>query len=160
MAIPLLGRAASALLAPRAMAGRVSRSNVTIQWFGDQVQRNITVGMRSRTRLAAQLLRDRVVVNISRPVTKIKSKSGRTRVDPASRSKPGEFPKADTTRLMKDIYWESRGDLVAIVGTTLDYGLWLETRMDRSFLRRTLREQQNMIRRILVTGPRLPGQTR
>lgn len=131
----------------------------TIKWNGTQVERNIRIGLRTRIKLAAQLLRDRVVVNISRPVTKYVSVSGRTRVDSASRSREGEFPKADTTRLMKDIFWrmEDQGES-AIVGTTLDYGLLLEVKMQRSFLRRTLLEQQPMIRTILLAGPALPGQ--
>ena len=80
-------------------------------------------------------------------------------MDPGSRSKPGEFPKADTTRLMKDIFWRMESKTSAIVGTTLDYGLFLETRMDRSFLRRTYREQLPVIRKILLSGPKLPGQS-
>ena len=74
-------------------------------------------------------------------------------MDPASRSRPGEFPRADTTRLMKDIYYETSTDgMTAIVGTTLDYGLLLETVMNRSFLRRTLTEMEGTVRTILTSG--------
>ena len=38
------------------------------------------------------------------------------------------------------------------VGTTLDYGLILETQMGRSFLVRTLNENKALIRKVL-TGP-------
>ena len=139
-------------------------TRMQLKWYGNEVKRNIKIGMTTRLRLAAQLLRDQVVRNISRPVRKYKGpRSKRIQVDPDSRSKPGEFPKADTTRLMKDIFWELRGKDRAIVGTSLDYGLILETRMNRSFLMRTLREMQPALRKILATehgGPRLPGQDR
>jgi len=135
---------------------RHQRINARIEWFGNKVATNINIGMRGRLRLAAQLLRDRTVANISRPVTKSKGpRSGRIRVEKGSRSKVGEFPKADTTRLMKDIFFEvsrsGAGDR-AIVGTTLDYGLLLETTMKRSFLRRTLKEMRSTITKVLTSG--------
>jgi hypothetical protein len=143
-----------------------------INWHGQKVKRNIRLGMEQRIKLAAMMLRDQTVRNISRPVTKIKGRRrdskgkfrSATRVDPTSRSKPGEFPKADTTRLMKDIFWQEDNRFFrgpgAIIGTTLDYGAILElsSRLDRSFLRRTHREQLGRIRQILLTGPPLPGQ--
>ena len=144
-----------------------------IKWNGEKVNRNIKLGMEQRVKLAAQLLRDRVVRNISRPVTKMGTQrnkdgqaTGNPKVDPASRSKPGEYPKAETTRLMKDIFWQMDSGLLgnhsAIVGTTLDYGAILELskRLDRSYLRRTFNEQLGMIRKILLAGPPLPGQTK
>lgn len=149
----------------RGLARRRARVQARVEWFGEKVRNNIRIGMGTRIRLAAQLLRDKTVVNISRPVTKIRGggkrrgaggrfvKGRKTRVDPASRSKPGEFPKADTTRLLKDIFFDvNTKTLRAIVGTTLDYGLWLETRMNRSFLRRTLREMHPKLTRILTQG--------
>ena len=153
---------------------RIARWNVRVRWLGDRVRRNVRMGMVQRLKVTAQLLRDRVVINISIPVVKLKRKvtftdptTGRTRtrtktvVDRNSRSKPGEFPRADTTRLMKDIFWDLDERLGrARVGTTLDYGLRLEIRMQRSFLRRTLLESQRQLAVILVTdaGGRLPGQ--
>jgi hypothetical protein len=55
---------------------------------------------------------------------------------------------------MKDIYYEVQGadGLTAIIGTTLDYGLVLETRMNRSFLQRTLNEMLGQVTRILTAG--------
>lgn len=139
---------------------RQGRIRATIRWFDRQVARNIEIGMGSRVKLALQILRDQIVVNISDPVVKFRSASGRIRVDPQSRSKPGEFPKADTTRLMKDVFWQMDGRESGIVGITLDYGVILETRRDRSFLLRTLNQMRGEIRRILTTnrGGRLPGQ--
>ena len=135
------------------LARRKERFAARIEWLGERLQSEIRIGMRARVRLAAQLLRDKVVINISRPVHKYRGRRGRIVVDPTSRSKPGEFPKADTTRLMKDIYYEVRGDgLEAIVGTTLDYGLILEVARNRSFLRRSLGEMESVIRSILTQG--------
>jgi hypothetical protein len=147
-----------------ALAARRLRFDTRIIWLGEQVERGMQMTMRARVRLAAQLVRDKVVINLSTPVRKIPGRQGRnattgrftrrrTKVDPASRSRPGEFPRADTTRLMKDIFYEVReGGMQAIVGTTLDYGLILETVMNRSFLRRTLDELQPAITRLLTAG--------
>lgn len=146
-------------------ANRNARFYAKVEWFGDRVAQNIRIGMAQRIRLAVQLLRDKTVINISKPVRKYMGPiSGRTQVDPASRSKPGEFPKADTTRLMKDVFYEARG-MEGRIGTTLDYGLILETKMDRSFLRRTMTEMRPTITRLLVSGRggggnvRFPGDT-
>jgi hypothetical protein len=154
---------------------RILRWNVRVNWLGDRVRRNIHMGMEQRLKVTAQLLRDRVVINISIPVVKVKRKitstdpnTGRKRTTTKTvvteRSKPGEFPRADTTRLMKDIFWELRPEeMAARVGTTLDYGLKLELHMRRSFLRRTLFETQQQIGVIIASpsggpaGP-LPGQ--
>jgi hypothetical protein len=137
----------------QARAAREARFNTRLEWFGDKVMAGLKLTMRQRVTLAVQLLRDKVVINVSKPVTKTKGKSGRIKV--SDRSKPGEFPRADTTRLMKDIF--SRVDvkgneIVGTVGTTLDYGLILETEMDRSFLVRTLRELRSPLTRILTEG--------
>lgn len=168
MAIPIAGRVLLGLAgsaAARRASQRQQRINVKIEWFGRQVQNNIRIGMRQRVRLAAQLLRDKTVVNISRPVTKVKGpRSGRIQVDPKSRSKPGEFPKADTTRLMKDVFFEMRGD-GAVVGSTLDYALILEMKMRRKLFRATLQEMRPALTRILTSGRgggaalRFPGDT-
>ena len=141
---------------------RQSKFATRLNWFDKQVATNIKIGMQGRLKLAGQMLRDKVVINISRPVTKVKSnRTGRTVVVPSSRSKPGEFPKADTTRLMKDIFWEMRGPTSVIVGTTLDYGLILETRRNRSFLKRTHDEMLPVLRRVITSnrGGKLPGQS-
>lgn len=142
---------------------RMARFDTRLEWFGDRVLGNVRIGMEARLRATAQLLRDKVVINISIPV--VKQKSARTgRIVVTERSRPGEFPRADTTRLMKDIFWEVRQEeMTARVGTTLDYGLYLELYMHRSFLRRTLMEVADRIGVILADpsgGPagRLPGQ--
>lgn len=139
---------------------RMVRFNTRLAWFGQRVLRNVNIGVVARLKATAQLLRDKVVINISIPVVKVKSpRTGRIIV--TERSKPGEFPRADTTRLMKDIFWEVDERLNrARVGTTLDYGLYLELYMNRSFLRRTLNEIAPQLGAIIAgpQGPPWPGQ--
>lgn len=142
---------------------RILRFNTRLEWYGQRVMRNINIGMEARLRAATQLLRDKVVINISIPVVKEPHpKTGKIIV--TERSRPGEFPRADTTRLMKDVFAEVRPEeMSGRVGTTLDYGLWLETRMHRSFLRRTLQEIAPQLGVIIASpggGPagQLPGQ--
>lgn len=110
--------------------------------------------MRQRVMLAAHLLKDRIVRNISTPVMKgVGPRGGRV---VTGRSAPGEFPHADTIELLKSIFEEvketSPGCFEGYVGTPLHYGLILETRMNRSFLLRTYEESIGDIRAIL-TGP-------
>jgi len=136
-------------------ARREQRFATRMVWLGQQFEQGFNMTMRARIRLSAQVVRDKCVINLSVPVRKYRSpRTGRTVVDPTSRSNRGEFPRADTTRLMKDVYYEvtDRDGMRAIIGTTLDYGLILETVMDRSFLRRTLDEMQPTVRNILTRG--------
>lgn len=126
------------------------------EWFIDEVSQTVRMSLKSRVRLATELVKNRVIRNISRPVTKTVVKSGgRSKTIVSNRSKPGEFPKADTTHLMKTIfsaYTEENGLYTGHVGTPVDYGVILELRMARSFLVRTLRESYNDVLRIL-SGP-------
>lgn len=143
-------------MAARARRGQSGqRADVRLQWFINDVLNKVNLPLKQRTMLATEVLRRTVVQNISRPVTKAKSRrTGRIVV--SDRSKPGEFPKADTTLLMKTIFGETRnvseGVYDGYVGTPIDYGLRLELHMDRSFLRRTFNDMLPTITRIL-TGP-------
>jgi len=136
---------------------RVSKAverQVKIEWFIEQVSSTVKIAMKQRVAIATHLLKDRVVRNISTPVVKsIGPRGGRV---VTGRSLPGEFPHAETTQLMKTIFEEVRevspGAYEGYVGTPLDYGLILETRMNRSFLVRTLYESADSIRSIL-SGP-------
>jgi hypothetical protein len=146
------------------------RIETRIQSFIDKKLKQVNLTMAQRIKVATQFLRDAVAVNLSRPVRKSRTagrsatgqftQATRTVVDPASRSKRGEFPRADTTRLMKDIFTSISPDgLEGKVGTTLLYGLVLETKLDRSFLRRTMNERRSQIISILLHGENpLPGQ--
>jgi len=144
-------------------SARQARVNTRLDWFGAEVAGDVTRTMASRIKLASQLVRDKTVANISRPVTKIKTGGGRgeggrfkaSRTAVTDRSVPGEFPRADTTRLMKDAFFEvttTPTGTTGVIGTTLDYGLILETRRNRSFLRRTLSETRNVITIMLTSG--------
>lgn len=130
-------------------AARAGKRSVEIEWFINEVSDKIELTMNQRVRIATELVKTKVVQNISRPVTKI----GRRVTD---RSKPGEFPKADTTQLMKSIFSQvkktAKGIWDGFIGTPLDYGLILETRRERSFLKRTLDEELPKVKRIL-SGP-------
>lgn len=136
------------------MERRQSRFKARVDFYDKKVLGDLGATMKQRVAYCGQLLRDKVVINLSRPVRKIRGKrSGRVQVDPKSRSAPGEFPRADTTRLMKDIFYETTDDgMSAVVGTTLDYGLIHETESGRSFLRRTMFELRPTIIRILTAG--------
>jgi len=138
---------------------------VAIAWHGERMQKIMAAKFKTRLRVASQLVKDQTKRNLSVPVLKYKGAFGtmeqdpktgkmrrvrRTQVLKESRSRRGEFPRADTTRLMKDVFNEVISDTQAVVGTTLDYGLILETRMNRSFLRRTLQEMQSTVQRILT----------
>lgn len=145
---------------------RAGQRNVEIKWSIDEVANKLALTMKQRVRFASELLKNKVVRNISRPVTKTAITGGRntkeqflsasTRI--TNRSKAGEFPKADTTQLLKSIFAHikqaSNGVWDGYVGTNLDYGVILEVskRLDRSYLVRSLRENQSDIQRIL-TGP-------
>jgi len=151
----MAGPSAAVLAGRQRRAGAAGQSTVRFEWFIKNVGNRIAMTMVQRVRLATEHLKSRVVQNISRPVTKSEGvRSGRVVV--SDRSKPGEFPKADTTRLRKDIFGDvrktSRGITDGMVGTTLDYGLILETKMDRSFLVKTLNQERGNIVRML-TGP-------
>ena len=133
-------------------ADEATQSEADIQWFIQEVTQSISLSMEQRVRVATELVKNRVIINISRPVTKTPSVLGIIVTD---RSLPGEFPKADTTQLMKTVFSSLRrtpNTIRGYIGTPLDYGLKLELKMGRSFLVRTLNEERLNIERIL-TGP-------
>jgi len=135
--------------------GAAAERLVRIEWRIKEVSQTVSIAMRERVKLATDFVKNRVVMNISRPVTKTKGKkSGRIVV--SNRSKKGEFPKADTVQLLRSIFGvvkqSSRGVYDGYIGTPLHYGLILETKMDRSFLKRTLLEERSKVIKIL-SGP-------
>ena len=120
------------------------------EWFINEVVGDAGLSMKQRVTLATEYLKTRVIRNISKPVGRI----GKRVVE---RSKPGEFPRAETTQLLKTIFTDfdfndDAGTYIGYVGTPLDYGLILETRMDRSFLVRTFNEELTVVKKILETG--------
>jgi hypothetical protein len=137
-------------------AASAQASAVRIEWFIKETCNKIALPMRKRVAVATEYLKSKVIQNISKAVVKGSTKTGKMTV--MVRSKPGEFPRADTTQLMKTIFSQvvetAPGTYDGYVGTPLDYGLILETTesLKRSFLQRTLNEEQMRIRGIL-TGP-------
>ena len=137
-------------------SGQVVKDRERDAWFIDHVSKVATLSAAQRVNLGMQYLQSKIAKNISVPVIKtISSKNGISRTVVTGRSKPGEFPRADTTMLMKSIFsgvsW--KGDTFdGFVGTPIDYGVILEMKMDRSFLRRTFKaEKHNIIR--IMKGP-------
>lgn len=145
-----------------------------VLWGGEMVLAAQQMAVAQRLGLAAQLLHDRVKINLSIPVKKIPRirvndtsetwmghptisggpiGSQYTYVPPESRSKPGEFPRADQTHLMDSIWLEGpdqEGDeIVCRVGMPLAYGLRLELHMGRSFLVRTLNEEWPQLQQVV-----------
>lgn len=140
----------AAVLSARARSS--AKGDFKIEWFAKRVTDKVALSMKKRIKIATALLLTKTVKNISRPVTKGTGPRGGRVV--TNRSKPGEFPKTDTTLLMKLIEDVRKvgGVWTGHVGTPLDYGLILETKMNRSFLVRTLNENRAGLTRIL-TGP-------
>lgn len=155
--------------------GKATRKVLDIKWFIREVDAKVNFTMGKRVRMATELVKSKVVLNLSTPVVKTpakrKIKTGEltkrgkakfktkryTKV--TGRSKPGEFPHAETTQLMRTIFGTvkkgGKGRWDGYVGTPLDYGVILETRMKRSFLVRTLNEQRMIVNRIL--GKKITG---
>lgn len=150
-------RPSAAVLAARARRqAREREKQVKFEWYLDNVSDKVRLTMKQRMRIATTYVKDKVVKNISRPVTVGVGTRSRRRVV-TDRSKPGEYPKADTKQLMRTIFDDMRevnGSWEGYVGTPLDYGLILETseKLDRKFLQRTLDEERPTVTRIL-TGP-------
>lgn len=151
---------------------RYGQNVAKVLWGGAHFYRLQQMNAAQRVRLAGQFLQDKVKINLSIPVKKIPRKRVRdttdrgggpigsqyTYVPPESRSKPGEFPRADTTLLVKSIFlegpiWETSTSVVCRVGMPLDYGVRLELQMDRSFLVRTLNEEWGKLRQVLLAQP-------
>lgn len=152
--MPAKQPSAAVLNARQRRTTRAASDEVRWEWFLRNVSDKIQMTLRQRVQLATRHLRDKVVQNLSQPVTVGTGPMGGRVV--TDRSVAGEFPKADLTNLMKGIFDEVKlvgtGLVDGFVGTPTDYGLILETKMDRSFLVRTMNEQAGTITRIM-TGP-------
>jgi len=144
----------AAVLAARARRpGVAAAHDVRWEWYVNKVNSKVAMTLTQRMRVATEYLKSCVIKNLSIPVVKSRGPRGGRVV--TGRSRPGEYPHAETTQLMKTVfsYVQPFGKAVeGYVGTPLDYGLILETKMNRSFLVRTLNEQRGRITKIL-TGP-------
>lgn len=142
------GRETEPAGAGKSRRARTQRLQSRIKWFGTNAFQEMNLTIAQRVALAGQLLRDKVVANLSKPVRKFTNRSGKMAVDPNSRSKPGEYPRADTTRLMKSITYSQKGT-EARIGTNVKYGLLHEVG-ERPFLSRTLKALRPTIVKILT----------
>src|SRR3712207_4912965 len=101
--------------------------SASIQWYGDGFERMVREEMRKRLAVAAEGVRAEVVKSIRKSVFESRAGSNGRRFFRLVRSRPGEPPRAETGTLMKSIFYHVDPDENrAIVGTTLDYGAWLE----------------------------------
>ena len=142
----------------------LERSRVRFEWKVKPLLETVSMSLQRRVELATQYVASKVIVNVSRPVTKTVRpllrgpNKGKTRTVVTDRSKAGEFPKADTTRMMGDVFAEIRqvaaGVWFGFCGTTLDYGVTLETsqQLNRAWLTRTLYQELENVQAILI-GP-------
>ena len=141
----------AAVQAARDRRSAAGGGGARIEWFTEKVVNKIDLSMKDRVRLATEYLLSRVTRNIS--VADVISKGPRGGRVVTGRSKPGEFPHVDYGMLLRTTFsgtFQEEGEEIGFVGTPLDYGLVLETSMDRSFLVRTLNEEQETLTLILT----------
>ena len=128
------------------------------EWFIDKVNGSIDLTIRQRIVLATEWLRNKTVLNISKPVVKeVRPRTGGGQHTVVTeRSKPGEYPRADTTLLRKSIFGiveETEPHIFdGYVGTPVEYSVRLELQLDRSFLLRSIKEEKNNLIKLLTDG--------
>lgn len=136
----------------------------TVVWNHQSLLAEIEMGINKRMMLAGEHLANAHKKNLSKPVRKLTKTRRRTTsrgaagstytyADPASRSRPGEYPRADSTNLMKNIFWdvvEMPGLQQLKVGTPTKYGAELELNAGRLGLRATLLAELPVLRSIFV----------
>ena len=141
------------MAARRRQVLRAGQSEVRIEWMLKEVVGKVEMTIRQRVGLATLLVESKVIKNISTAVDKETGPKGGIIV--TQRSVAGEFPRADTTHLMKTIFREvksTKNRTSGYIGTPLSYGLILELKRNRSFLVRTLNENRSIVMAIL-SGP-------
>lgn len=130
-----------------ARAARLTRIATRWKWYDQKIVNGLVQTMDQRLDVVGAMLRERIVANLSIPVETATGPRGGRRV--IRRSKPGEFPRAETRELMRTIFFDRPAIDTVRVGTPLLYGVRLELRMQRSFLYRTVVESLAEIRMIL-----------
>lgn len=132
-------------------AEAVNASSVRFQWFIKEVCQKIDLTMEQRLRLITASVLSQVVRNISTPVVVGRGPRGGRVV--TGRSRAGEFPRAETSNLLRGIFSDVQfvnGAWEGYIGTSTEYGLILETKMERSFLVRTLNESGMEVQQMLT----------
>lgn len=152
--------ASKAVLAARARRlANAGKNKEKLDIFVKDIQTKINLPIEQRVKVATEYLRSTVAKNISKSVGRGVDGNGHSVV--IERSKKGEYPRADTTQLLKTLFGEviedPPGTFTGYVGTPLDYGFILETSLtlDRRFLLRAFLEELVPIMAIL-TGPLKP----
>lgn len=130
----------------QAKVRRATKGVTQTQWFIKEVSDHVNITMRQRMGIVTGFLKNKTILNIKKPVTRI--------AGIVIRSVEGEFPRADTTQLMRTLISEvvtvSPGIVDGFVGSPLDYSIILEQRLDRKFLSKTLFEELQNVKKILV----------
>jgi len=144
----------SAVDAARARrTARATQVKINEQWFINEIANRVDLTLTQRVKVACEFLKDKIVKNLNVPVKK-EIIGGVTVV--TERSKPGEFPRAETSTLLRSIFSDvprpQGHKVVGYVGMPLDYGVKLELKMNRSFLLRTFRSLKPSLER-MVSGP-------
>ena len=136
------------------MADFASVESARVEWKADELMLFVESEIKSRLLKAVSHLFNKVLDNISTPVTRsINPTTGRSIV--IGRSLPGEYPRTDTGRLMGTLLWDveqvSPGVFEGYVGTPTEHGAILELwePLDRTYLSRTLNEELPAITNIL-----------
>lgn len=138
-------------------------AGIGLKWNTTLLNAQIQKGLTHRFSLIGEHVTNAHKTNLSRPVTKLKKKRKRktsrgakgssyTAADPNSRSKAGEYPKAETGLLMKNIFWDLKATPIGLqlkIGTPSKYGAALETDAGRKGLRATMIQEVPMIKNIL-----------
>ncbi len=114
-------------------------------WQGDEFFEEVRGQIRANIGTAAEVLKADIQENI-----------GIQGVPEARRSYRGEFPRMETGDLQRSIQvsgpTESNDTITAKVGSNLPYAQVLEEEMDRSFLARTLHENEDNYAQIIIGG--------
>lgn len=124
------------------------RRSTRTEWFIDKVLGSVNLEAKQRVEIATEYVKSKILLNISRPVTK-----GNGVV--TNRSISGEYPKADTTQLMKTLFSGTiepkKGVVEGYIATPLEYGVILELSesLNRRWMSRTLDEERNRVANIL-----------
>lgn len=90
---------------------------------------NKDVTLRLRVKEHTEAMRKRLHFGVMRAAEEVKVQIQRNISVPSRTqgpSSPGEMPHADTGRLRNSIVWQMVGDLTAVVGSPLNYAIWLE----------------------------------
>jgi hypothetical protein len=133
--------------------GRAQEGLTRIVWKIEEAKKKVRFNLNQRVALATGLVFQSTLLNISKSVGRGTRARKRTRTVVTERSKPGEFPRADTTLLMTSLFMgvvKEKRRTWGYIATPQDYGLILEIKLNRSFLVRTLRAQEHTVRRLLT----------